>query len=605
MSMFAELADGRRLEFPDGTDPAVIQRTVKKMLQPVSPAVPRDAPIRPMEPPTMTEKLLAKLPDIQGSIPGRYIQGAADFPVGALQLGMNAVGLGDPINKRVAEIHRDTEAFRGEDKGSFDPARFAGNVTTALIGGAPAAAPTLLGRMGQAGRMGAGYGAATPITNGGENFAADKVEQTGLSAFIGGLIPGGAQVAKSAGKGAYSVVEPFLPSGPGDILKRYQEKLLGPAKDKIVQAMMDAKELVAGSKPTAGEAAASIPEASAIAAHQKAIAKTPEVSGKYQAREGEQEAARRAAIQTVGRSKAELEAAETARAVEAAKNYGAAYSKDIKADPKLAAIAENPFFKDALPDALKLAEAKGIDSKADLTQVMHLVKISLDKQLAKSGDSALSNTEKQTVQGVKKRLVEWLGEKNPAYETARDEFAKASKPINQMQIGQTLESKLVAPLENTERAAMFAQAARDAPGTIKRSTGQPMFDKLSQVLTPEQEGVVNAITGDLSRKAQYEGLAKGTNLTGGTSISELNGVKAPNMLSRPAMVANFILKKFGAGADEKINKLAGEQYLNPKLLAQALKDVPKSERALFIEAILSRARPGAIAAPATAAAENY
>lgn len=32
MSVFAELHDGRRLEFPDGTDPAVIQRTVKRVL---------------------------------------------------------------------------------------------------------------------------------------------------------------------------------------------------------------------------------------------------------------------------------------------------------------------------------------------------------------------------------------------------------------------------------------------------------------------------------------------------------------------------------------------------------------------------------------------
>lgn len=32
MSVYAELADGRRLEFPDGTDPVVIQNTVKKVL---------------------------------------------------------------------------------------------------------------------------------------------------------------------------------------------------------------------------------------------------------------------------------------------------------------------------------------------------------------------------------------------------------------------------------------------------------------------------------------------------------------------------------------------------------------------------------------------
>src|SRR3990167_8484265 len=34
MTITAELADGRRLEFPDGTDPGVVQATVKKLLSP-------------------------------------------------------------------------------------------------------------------------------------------------------------------------------------------------------------------------------------------------------------------------------------------------------------------------------------------------------------------------------------------------------------------------------------------------------------------------------------------------------------------------------------------------------------------------------------------
>ena len=35
MTIEAQLADGRVLEFPDGTDPSVIQATVKRMLAPV------------------------------------------------------------------------------------------------------------------------------------------------------------------------------------------------------------------------------------------------------------------------------------------------------------------------------------------------------------------------------------------------------------------------------------------------------------------------------------------------------------------------------------------------------------------------------------------
>lgn len=47
MTVTAQLADGRTLEFPDGTDPAVVQTTVKKMLAPQAADPSRDAGILP------------------------------------------------------------------------------------------------------------------------------------------------------------------------------------------------------------------------------------------------------------------------------------------------------------------------------------------------------------------------------------------------------------------------------------------------------------------------------------------------------------------------------------------------------------------------------
>src|SRR6185295_20038250 len=47
--MQAHLADGRVLEFPDGTDPAVIQQTVKKVIgfqQPTPPHTPSPGPVK-------------------------------------------------------------------------------------------------------------------------------------------------------------------------------------------------------------------------------------------------------------------------------------------------------------------------------------------------------------------------------------------------------------------------------------------------------------------------------------------------------------------------------------------------------------------------------
>lgn len=138
MSVYAELADGRKLEFPDGTDSAVIQATVKKVVGAAAPQQrPADIPsqipgIAPLPRRTLTndnpnfiDRLildkfgpqLAKAPDIQGSIPGRVIQGMADLPVGAMQLGMNMAGQGDLVNPEVAAINRRTEQLRGPNAG--------------------------------------------------------------------------------------------------------------------------------------------------------------------------------------------------------------------------------------------------------------------------------------------------------------------------------------------------------------------------------------------------------------------------------------------------------------------------------------------------------
>lgn len=91
MTIRAELHDGRILEFPDGTDPAVIDRTVKRELgvadapaQPVAPVSDAIIP-RPGEPPA---------PETTSAF-SRFITGGDNKGVGrALQIGAQGVGRG-------------------------------------------------------------------------------------------------------------------------------------------------------------------------------------------------------------------------------------------------------------------------------------------------------------------------------------------------------------------------------------------------------------------------------------------------------------------------------------------------------------------------------
>lgn len=550
---------------------------------------------------------------IAGSSPGRFLLEPAR---GLLELGSHLGLPGGESAKATGELIGRGRAAYG-DKG-LDIAGIAGQVASPAVLKAgkliPAGANLLQKALGSA-ATGATAGALSPTQGESttplsdmvtgkqpQDFWKEKALQTGTGAVVGAVLPPAGALAKGLFGTVYKAFEPIIPGGPEAILGRFQDKLLGPAKQKVAQALAAARELVPGSRPTAGEAIAGIPEASALAAHQKAVSTAPAVSGQFVARAGEQEGARAAAIGDIAKTPADLAAAEAARAGEAATNYGKAFAETTRADPTLAKLAEDPFFKRAIPDAIDLAASKGINAKDNLTQFLHYVKTGLDKQLSRTGDTALAATEKEAVQSVKAKLNAWMDEKNPAYGYARRRFADLSKPINEMQVGQGLQEKLAAPLGTQERAASFASAVRSPESLIKAEVGGPAR-KLEDLLTPEQLGAVNAVGSDLGRKAQFERLARGTNL-GGAGMQPDNLL--PNLLSRPAMVANWISKKLGHNLEDKVTTIAGRQYLNPQELAASLADKPISVRKRLIDELLQRTGyPIVSGAPAAAVAQQY
>ena len=104
----------------------------------------------------------------------------------------------------------------------------------------------------------------------------------------------------------------------------------------------------------------------------------------------------------------------------------------------------------------------------------------------------------------------------------------------------------------------------------------------------------------IPRKDAATRLGRSTNLSGAQAIPGNVGVPLPNLLSRPAMIANFLMKHAGQSAEEKIAKRAAEQYLHPALLAQGLQPIPPRYQPL-IDALTTHA----IGAASTTAGRNY
>lgn len=364
---------------------------------------------------------------------------------------------------------------------------------------------------------------------------------------------------------------------------RLANQLAGDKRGEILDLLKSQTEGPLGERLTAGQAAAPAGRAE-FSGLERVVA--PNQASNFDAIQQAQNEARANAIRSFGKDKPTLDAAIEIRGINAAKNYGDAYAQPTKFDPTLAQLMANPFVKDELPAALKLAEANGITPKDDLTQFLHYVKIGLDKQLSKTGNDALTSTQQKSVQDAKTQLLDWLASPrgNPKYELARKVFAEESQPINQMQVGQFLADKLTAPIAEqgagvSQRGALYAQALRDAPGTLKRSTGMPRYETLDQVLTPEQVATTSKVGASLARAMENERLG---GLGAKKAQETMSAIEPPlpsaGMLSPVYSVLRAITNRIHGSVTSKVTETLAKAMQDPKAMAALMESATPAER---------------------------
>ena len=166
-------------------------------------------------------------------------------------------------------------------------------------------------------------------------------------------------------------------------------------------------------------------------------------------------------------------------------------------------------------------------------------------------------------------------------------YAELSKPIDQMKVGQALEAKLSAPLTSAERPAMFAQAMRDQPGTLKRSTGRPRYDSdatLGDVLTPGQVTATENVLRDLARNAKTDKLAAAGMESARRKLDiAVKPDQPPALLNRVIMVAKEIIKRTQGGATEKTMEELAKDMLDPKKVADLMRRATPKEREVLLK----------------------
>jgi len=194
--------------------------------------------------------------------------------------------------------------------------------------------------------------------------------------------------------------------------------------------------------------------------------------------------------------------------------------------------------------------------------------------------ASIADEKNKFIRGQLTNIKDRLKKAIPGMEVADVVFRKKSEPINQMQIGQYLEQKLTPALseEAPQRAATFAGALRDAPGTIKRATGAPRFENLSKALTQKQLEAVNEVRDELARSARFEAMGRfgaraqpGAGELGEAAIKREVGGNIPGILERGVFIVRALIYRVGGHMDRKLAAEVAAEMLNPPQVAESLR----------------------------------
>jgi hypothetical protein len=176
----------------------------------------------------------------------------------------------------------------------------------------------------------------------------------------------------------------------------------------------------------------------------------------------------------------------------------------------------------------------------------------------------------------------------PVYGAARQTFAKMSEPVNQAQVLNEMLSVLQKP-GGGERVQPFLNAlGRGEEALLKRSTGQPRYTELGQVLTEPQMGAVQKVAGEMTREVQMATQAKaGQNAL--TEILSRNSQSAkkfiPNFIDAKAAIARETTSLLEGKVNEKTIGLLTDAFESGKSLSTLLNKIPFKERNEVLRAI--------------------
>lgn len=471
-----------------------------------------------------------------------------------------------------------------------------GSVGGKVVTGLPAAfipgANTLVG----AGVVGAGQGFLEPTAS---DESVIKNMLVGGAGGVGGVVLG--RVLRAGYNGVRGLIEPFTSAGQEKIAGRVLERF---AEDPGALRNASAAPTVTGAIPTLAEAT----KDRGIAALQRSLeSQDPQVAAKFAQRAADNNAARVGVLQNIAGDDAARTAALTARKDASDAAYKAATSATYTVDPTLKDLLSRPAVKQAMERAKTMAANQGRDfafevnvtnpaanpkawagatqasSKQITGQGLQDIKMAMDEMLTDPA-SGFSGKAGDTIKNLRGQIVNWMEQANPAFGEARKAYAAASKPINQMDVGQRLLDKTTSAIRDLSgnqklQANAFARALNDEQSLVRNATGFKGVNALADVMTPDQLNKLGAIRNELELASNLAAAANGSGSQTAKSLASQNLLRQivgpaglPQSWAESALLETALRPvQFGMKAAEpRIQNKLADVLLDPSKASSAL-----------------------------------
>ena len=488
---------------------------------------------------------------IIGSRPGRFALGASTLFSGPLQLGAHLGALGnkyvvapvavaagahdtarhardyasvvaDAIDKKLKEVE-DAKKRGMKDAGTegIDFMGMAGAAVPAVLGAAPTLATTLPGRMAQGAGLGSFFGATSPVSNGGQDFWSNKAGQTAVAGALGGVTPLAVDLVKGGGKMARDTFDVLTGTDAG-VDRLKRAYYERLVGKKDIPAVVNALD---NAKPQ-------FPGDKLTSAD--AMVGTPAGTAI--------QAQQRVTAQTSGGPSALFNA-------RAAGQNIAKGSSEIERD-----IVTKP-----LRDAA-LARATNINTRVLNNDMLQIV---ADPQI-------------QAVTPAKTFLEKIAGD---AINAGNDPHALYS-------VRKYIDDLVNKRIDSPENVAGFASTKLLAMKKVideaieNGGAGKSWGAYLSEYA--KRSRAIDAFT---QRTESMYSPAQQTAVPGGSNIAESTSTHLPNMLSRSAMMANYIARALRNNVEPKIDASMAQDMLNPQTMADVMRKLTPQQQSALAEAL--------------------